>query len=135
MFFFHREGAGILMGVPPKDERSTFDTSPDDRFVAEELLPAAIARLPAVDAAGLAATWVGLYEMTPDHHPLVGPVRGLDGLLVATGFSGHGFQHGPVVGKLLAEMATTGRASTIDVRALRPERFAEGEHIAESHVV
>lgn len=134
MFFFHREGNGILMGVPPLDERSTFDTSPDDRFVAEELLPAAIARLPAVDAAGLASTWVGLYEMTPDHHPIVGPVRGLDGLLVATGFSGHGFQHGPVVGKLIAEIAT-GQATTIDIRALRPERFAEGALIAESHVV
>lgn len=135
MLFFHREGTGILTGVPPRDERSTFDTSPDDRFVAEELLPAAMAFLPAVEAAGLASTWVGLYEMTPDHHPIVGPVRGLDGLLVATGFSGHGFQHGPVVGKLLAEVATAGRATTIDIELLRPERFAEGELIAESHVV
>lgn len=135
MFFFHREGAGILMSIAPTNDRSTFDLSPDDRFVAEEVLPAAMAFLPAVEAAGLAATWVGLYEMTPDHHPIIGPVRGLDGLLVATGFSGHGFQHGPVVGKLIAEVATTGRATTIDIAALRPERFAEGELIAESHVV
>jgi sarcosine oxidase subunit beta len=91
--------------------------------------------LPAVEWAGLATTWVGLYEMTPDHHPIVGPVRGLDGLLVATGFSGHGFQHGPVVGKLIAEVATAGRATTIDIGLLRAERFAEGELIAESHVV
>jgi sarcosine oxidase subunit beta len=135
MFFFHREGAGILMGIPPEDERSTFDTSPDDRFVAEELLPAAMRTLPAVEAAGLASTWVGLYEMTPDHHPVVGPVDGLDGLLVATGFSGHGFQHGPIVGRLLAEVAVDGRATTIDIGPLRPERFARGELIEESHVV
>lgn len=135
MFFFHREGAGILMSIPPSDERSTFDTVPDDRFVAEEVLPAAIAMLPAVEAAGLASTWVGLYEMTPDHHPIVGPVEGLDGLIVATGFSGHGFQHGPVVGRLIAEIATAGRATTVDIAALRPERFAEGALIAESHVV
>ena len=135
MFFFHREGGGILMGIPPAGERPTFDTSPDDRFVAEELLPAAIRVLPAVEAAGLASTWVGLYEMTPDHHPVVGPVTGLDGLLVATGFSGHGFQHGPVVGKLLAEVAVAGRATTIDIAPLRPERFARGELILESHVI
>jgi sarcosine oxidase subunit beta len=53
---------------------------------------------------------------------------------VATGFSGHGFQHAPVTGRLLAEMAT-GAARTIDVHALRPERFAEGEPIVEVFVV
>jgi sarcosine oxidase subunit beta len=135
MFFFHREGAGILMGIPPKATPVTFETRPDDGFVADELLPAAIRTLPAVEAAGMATTWVGLYEMTPDHHPVVGAVEGIDGLLIATGFSGHGFQHGPVVGRLLAEVATTGRATTVDIRALRLERFARGELIPETHVV
>jgi sarcosine oxidase subunit beta len=135
MFFFHREGAGILMGVPPASDPATFATAKDDQFVADELVPAAIRVLPAVEAAGLATTWVGLYEMTPDHHPIVGPVAGLDGLLIATGFSGHGFQHGPIVGKLLAEIAVGGQATTIDIDSLRLERFARGELIGESLVI
>jgi glycine/D-amino acid oxidase-like deaminating enzyme len=135
MTFFHREGVGILTGVPPAGERPTFDTSPSDRFVAEELLPAAVRLLPAVESAGLATSWVGLYEMTPDHHPLVGAVAGIDGLLVAAGFSGHGFQHGPITGRLLAEIATTGRATTVAIDELRVERFAEGRPIEESFVV
>jgi sarcosine oxidase subunit beta len=135
MCFFHREGDGVLMGVPPAADPATFATVTDGQFVAEELLPAAIRLLPAIEDAGFATTWVGLYEMTPDHHPLIGPIRGLDGLLVATGFSGHGFQHAPITGRLLAEIATTGAARTVDVHVLRPERFAEGEPIVESFVV
>lgn len=135
MFFFHREGNGLLMGLPPAADPATFSTMPVDGFVPDELLPVAMRVLPAIEGAGLATSWVGLYEMTPDHHPLLGPIRGLDGLLVATGFSGHGFQHAPVVGKLLAEIATDGAARTVDIGALRPERFAEGEPIVESFVV
>jgi sarcosine oxidase subunit beta len=135
MAFFHREGTGVLMGVPPSADEPTFELRKDDRFVADELLPALIRLLPSIEDARLATSWVGLYEMTPDHHPLIGPIRGLEGLLVATGFSGHGFQHAPVTGKLLAELATTGAARSIDIHALRPERFAEGEPIVEAFVV
>lgn len=133
--FFHREGSGVLMGVPPARDAPTFELRTDDRFVAEELVPAAMHLLPSIEDAGFATTWVGLYEMTPDHHPIIGPIRGLDGLLVATGFSGHGFQHAPVTGKLLAEIATTGAARTVDIAVLRPERFADGEPIVEAFVV
>jgi sarcosine oxidase subunit beta len=135
MFFFHREGQGVLMGIPPRADAPTFGTVPDDSFVADELLPEAFRVLPAIERAGLARTWVGLYEMTPDHQPIVGPVAGLDGLLIAAGFSGHGFQHGPIVGQLLAEIATTGRASTVDIRNLRLERFVEGAPVIEALVV
>jgi sarcosine oxidase subunit beta len=135
MFFFHREGNGVLMSVPPASDPVTFSLQPAERFVADELLPVATRVLPAVAEAGLASTWVGLYEMSPDHHPLIGPIRGLDGLLVATGFSGHGFQHAPIVGQLLAEIATTGAAHALDISALRPERFADGEPIVEAFVV
>lgn len=135
MFFFHREGSGVLMGVPPVDDPPTFSLAPMDGFVAEQLLPVATRILPAVAEADLATSWVGLYEMSPDHHPLIGPIPGLTGLLVATGFSGHGFQHAPVVGRLLAEIATTGAARTLDIHALRPGRFADGEPIVEAFVV
>lgn len=135
MFYFHCEGAGVLMGMPRlADAVATFETIVDDRWIADELLPQAIRVLPALEQAGLARSWVGLYEMTPDHHAILGPVEGLAGLYLANGFSGHGFQHAPIVGKVTAELVT-GAAPTVDVSSLRLERFARGELIGESHVV
>jgi len=135
MFYFHREGAGVLMGMPRlADAVATFETVVDDRWIAEELLPQAVRTLPAIEDAGLARSWVGLYEMTPDHHAILGPVEGLEGLYLANGFSGHGFQHAPIVGKVIAELVT-GAPPTVDVSALRLERFASGDLIGESHVV
>ena len=134
MFFFHREGAGVLMGVTPRDRTPTFDTSVDQRWIADELLPIAIGVLPGLAEAGLARAWAGSYEMTPDRHAILGPVDGLDGLYLANGFSGHGFQHAPIVGTVIAELVT-GRPPTVDVSALRLERFTRGELIEESHVV
>lgn len=135
MFYFHREGAGVLMGMPRlQDAVATFETAVDDRWIAEELLPAAVRVLPALGSAGLARAWVGLYEMTPDRHAILGPVEGLDGLFLAVGFSGHGFQHAPIVGKVISELIT-GATPTVDVSSLRLERFARGELIGESHVI
>jgi len=134
MCFFHREGDGVLMGVPKAGQQPTFATALDDRFVAEELLPKAIAVLPALEGAAMATTWTGLYEMSPDHDAIIGPVAGVDGLLIAAGFSGHGFQHAPIVGKVLAELATDA-PPTVDVTALRLERFAEGGSLVETHVI
>ncbi len=135
MFFFHREGSGVLMGMPPQAAPVvTFDTSVDHRWIAEELLPNAVAVLPGLADAGLASSWGGLYEMTPDHHAILGPVEALDGLFLANGFSGHGFQHAPIVGKVIAELIV-GAPPTVDVSSLRLERFARGELIGESHVV
>ncbi len=134
MCFFHREGDGVLMGVPKAGQQPTFETALDDRFVAEELLPQAISVLPALEGAAMATTWTGLYEMSPDHDAIIGPVAGLDGLLIAAGFSGHGFQHAPIVGKVLSELAT-GATPSVDVSALRLERFAEGGALVETHVI
>jgi sarcosine oxidase subunit beta len=134
MFFFHREGDGLLLSATPREPKTTFETALDDRFVAEELLPYAVTVLPALQGAALAHTWTGLYEMSPDHDAILGPVDGLDGIQLAAGFSGHGFQHAPIVGKILAELAT-GRAPTVDVHSLRLGRFAAGEALVETHVV
>ena len=78
--------------------------------------------------------WAGLYEMTPDRHPIIGESP-VSGLFLANGFSGHGFQHAPVVGKLLAEMIVEGAARTVDVSALGLERFADGRLAREARVV
>jgi sarcosine oxidase subunit beta len=134
-FYFHREGDGVLMGMGDSNERPTFDTTVDERFVAEALVPTAIGVLPALADAAIARRWVGLYEMTPDRHPIIGRVPGLAGLVLANGFSGHGFQHAPIVGRLVAEIVTDGVASTVDIAELGLDRFAAGRLIGESHVV
>lgn len=134
-FYFHREGRGVLMGMRSADERSSFDTAPDARFIAERLLPTAVRVFPPLEDAGLERTWAGLYEMTPDRHPIIGPAPGVEGFYLAIGFSGHGFQHAPVVGVLIAEMVIEGSARIVDVSGLGLERFASGDLIREEHVV
>jgi sarcosine oxidase subunit beta len=134
-FYFHREGAGVLMGMGAPDERVSFETSPDERFIAEEILPTAVRVFPPLGEAGLERTWAGLYEMTPDRHPILGPAPGVEGLYLANGFSGHGFQHAPVVGKLLGEMIVEGSATTVDVSSLGLERFTQGRLLPEAQVV
>lgn len=132
-FYFHREADGVLMGMGG-DDRPTFDTVVDERFVTDRLLPRAVEVFPPLAEAGVRSTWAGLYEMTPDRHPVVG-ASPVDGLWIAAGFSGHGFQHGPIVGKVLAELIVEGAARTVDVRPLAYDRFAAGEPIREGHVV
>ncbi|MFM7718657.1 MAG: NAD(P)/FAD-dependent oxidoreductase [Actinomycetota bacterium] len=134
-FYFHREGPGVLMGMGDPDERTSFDVAPDRAFIEGPLLETALRVFPPIERAGIARTWAGLYEMTPDRHPIIGEVPGVAGFLLANGFSGHGFQHAPVVGKLLAEIVTFGRATTVDVSGLGPERFAAGATVVEGHVV
>jgi sarcosine oxidase subunit beta len=132
--YFHREGDGVLMGMGDPDERPSFETVVNERFVAERLLPTAVRVFPPLVEAGIASSWCGLYEMTPDRHPIVGPSP-LEGLWLANGFSGHGFQHAPVVGKILSELIVDGEARTVDVTELGLERFAGGRLVAEGHVV
>lgn len=134
-FYFHREGAGVLMGMGSPSERSSFDTRPDEAFIAEQIVPTAVRVFPPLEHAGIARTWAGLYEMTPDRHPIIGQAPTLEGFYLANGFSGHGFQHAPIVGKLLAEIILEGRASTVDISRFGLERFVKGDLTREGHVV
>jgi sarcosine oxidase subunit beta len=132
--YFHPEGDGILTGMSNPHEPPGFDERVD--LAWEEVhLDAAIARLPLLAHAGLRANWAGLYEVTPDAHPIIGGVPGLPGYWLLTGFSGHGFMHGPICGLLLAEMITTGHATTLDISALDLARFSENRLIREYNVV
>ncbi len=133
-YYFHKEGDGVLTGMGGRDERPSFATNVDLRFIEEELLPTAMRVFPPIEHAGLARMWAGLYEMTPDRHPIIGesPVRGL---FLANGFSGHGFQHAPVVGKLVAELIVEGEARTVDISSLGLDRFARGDLVVEGRVV
>jgi sarcosine oxidase subunit beta len=133
-YYFHREGPGVLMGMGHPGERATFDVTPDAAFIEGPLLETALRVFPPIERAGIARTWAGLYEMTPDRHPIIGDAP-VEGLFLANGFSGHGFQHAPVVGKLLAERIVDGAARTVDVSSLGLDRFAAGGSVVEGHVV
>ena len=84
-------------------------------------------RIPPIADAELAAGYAGLYTNTPDSHPIMDRIDGVDGLYLCTGFSGHGFKLAPMVGELMAELIGNGDASTMDISPLRFSRFAEGE--------
>ena len=84
------------------------------------------ARLPCFAAAGLASSWTGLYDVTPDWNPVLGGVPGFAGLTVAFGFSGHGFKLSPAVGRLLAQHAL-GQPTEVSLAPYRWQRFEEGK--------
>ncbi len=130
--YFHREGEGLLIGMSNPHEKPGFDQSVDEGFELINL-EAAMARMPLVEKAGRAAHWAGLYEVTPDAHPIFGATP-VEGFYLVAGFSGHGFMHGPIAGKLMAEFILDGRFSTVDVSGLNLQRF-EGRVIPEYNVV
>lgn len=131
--YMHRESGGLLMGIAKKDESPGFRFDVEEEFVAH-IVECAIMRLPPVEQAELLASWAGLYEVTPDHHPIIGWVPGLEGLIIAAGFSGHGFMHAPVTGRLVSELVID-RKTSIDITPLRLERFREQAARAEVMVI
>ncbi|HEX9066332.1 MAG TPA: FAD-binding oxidoreductase [Streptosporangiaceae bacterium] len=98
-----------------------------------ELVGAAAWRMPALAEAGIVRGVTGVYDMTPDARPAIGPVPGRPGLVVAAGFSGMGFKISPAVGEAIAELITRGAASRVDLTAFRPGRFADGALITPDH--
>lgn len=132
--YFHREGEGVLTGMSNHDEPVSFDQSVDEEWELVHL-EAAMQRLPVLEKAGLASHWAGLYENSPDAHPILGRIPDVEGFHCIGGFSGHGFQHGPACGLLLAEEILDGAAHTLDITALHIDRFRQGEEITEYNVV
>ena len=132
--YFHREGDGVLTGMSNPGQAVGFDESVDDDWELTHL-EAAVARLPLLARAGRRAHWAGLYEVTPDAHPIIGRVAEPDGLVVVSGFSGHGFMHGPIAGLLVSEIVLDGRAHTLDIDQLGYERFAARRLVTEYNVI
>jgi sarcosine oxidase subunit beta len=131
--YFHREGEGLLIGMSNQNETPGFDQTVDEDFELVNL-EAAIERMPLVEKASRASHWAGLYEVTPDAHPIYGATD-VDGFFLCTGFSGHGFMHGPISGKLMSEFILDGKFSSVDVSMLDLNRFKEGRLIQEYNVV
>lgn len=131
--YFHYETGGILTGMSNHDETPGEKTEVDPAWTLVHL-EYAVARLPLLAEAELLTQWAGLYEVTPDNQPILGRLP-LEGLIVCSGFSGHGFMHGPVCGQLMAQELLEINDCGIDITPLRYERFGAGIAWPEHHVV
>ncbi len=132
--YFHREGNGLLTGMSNPGQKPGFDQTVDEDWEFTHM-ETAINRLPVLANAGRQSGWAGLYEVTPDAHPVLGGVAQMAGYFIVAGFSGHGFMHGPIAGLLMSEFILDGAAATLDVSMLDYQRFAEGRLVEEYNVV
>ena len=132
-FYFHPEGDGMLFGMGMPDEKPSFEVEVD-WGVLDAMAEVIDRRAPRLGIAGIQAAWAGLYEVTPDHQPILGPVDELDGFWCACGFSGHGFQQAPAVGYLLAQWFS-GQAPEVPLDIFAHRRFATGNVEPERNVV
>jgi sarcosine oxidase subunit beta len=135
-FHFRPEGQGLLLAWNDPEETPGFKTNFDPAFV-EKILTRAVDRVPCLEnvAVNPKRAWAGLYEMTPDHYPILGQSRAVRGLYFANGFSGHGVMHSPATGRVISDLILQGKSDIADVSVLDLERFAEGRLIQETAVL
>jgi sarcosine oxidase subunit beta len=133
---FRQEGLGLIMAWADPKQQPGFRTDFDPAFI-EKILTYAAHRVPSF--ADLAVNprrcWAGMYEMSPDHHSILGPAPGVRGLFFANGFSGHGVMHSPATGRILSDLVLHGKTDIIDADTLSVRRFAEGRAIEETAVL
>jgi sarcosine oxidase subunit beta len=132
-FHFRREGKGILLAWNDPEETPGFKTEFEPTFV-EKILTRAADRVPCLADAEVnpRRAWAGLYEMTPDHHSIIGPAPNVEGLFFVNGFSGHGVMHSPASGRVTADLILRGQSNLIDASQVGLERFEQGRMIEET---
>jgi sarcosine oxidase, subunit beta len=135
-FHFRPEGRGFLLAWNDPEETPGFKADFDERFI-EKILTRAADRVPVFEniAVNPKRAWAGLYEMTPDHHPILGESPAVPGFFFANGFSGHGVMHAPATGKILSDLILSGKTDLIDASLLNFSRFEEGRTIHETAVL
>jgi sarcosine oxidase subunit beta len=135
-FHFRPEALGFLLAWNDPEETPGYKTDFEPAFI-EKVLTRAADRVPIFEnlAVNPKRAWAGLYEMTPDHHPILGEAPGIPGFFLANGFSGHGVMHAPATGKILSNLILTGKTDLVDVSLLSLSRFAEGRMIEETAVL
>ena len=135
-FHFRREGKGILLAWNDAEETIGFKTDFDPAFV-EKVLTRAADRVPCLAEAEVNPRrgWAGLYEMTPDHHAIIGPAPDVQGLYFVNGFSGHGVMHSPASGRIAADLILRGQSDLIEASQLSVERFADGRLLEETAIL
>ena len=125
-FYFRKEMEQILLS--PGDVEDIHDddpAAPMDWRRVDEAVEKAVHRVPVLERARISGGWAGLRPLTPDDHAIIGWAPGVEGFFLAVGFGGHGFQHSPTTGRVVAEWLTSGKPS-IDLALFAPDRFARG---------
>jgi sarcosine oxidase subunit beta len=135
-FHFRPESRGFLLAWNDPEETPGYKTDFDVAFI-EKILTRAADRVPCFADLPVnpKRAWAGLYEMTPDHHPVLGEVPEAPGFFLANGFSGHGVMHAPATGKILSDLMLTGKTDLIDASLLNLSRFRQGRMIQETAVL
>ena len=131
--YAHRESGGVLLGMADPNEKPGFDDSVNSDFMPT-VVERALTRFPILERTSIKTGWAGLYEDTPDKHPILGKVEGIDGFINAAGFSGHGIMHAPATGELIAELIVEGKTS-LDIAQLSASRFRTGQLVREHNVI
>ncbi len=137
--YFRPEGPSYIAGFSPRDgeaDPDTLDLAADRAPFEDFVWPVLAHRVPAFDRLRLLDTWAGHYEVnTLDANAIIGPHPAIANLLFANGFSGHGLQQAPAVGRGLAEWIATGRYESLDLRPLGFDRIARADPIRELNVI
>jgi glycine/D-amino acid oxidase-like deaminating enzyme len=132
------EGDTFLCGISPPphaDPHPGADFDPDLNILDDPLWPLLAHRIPALEQLRLQRAWAGHYDQCLlDHNAVIGPIPGIPNLFVASGFSGHGVQHGPATGRALAELIRSGRYQTLDLSPLGYQRVANDQPLPENVV-
>ena len=131
--YFHPEGEGVLIGMSDRAEGPGYATDVNWEFL-EKMFEQAARRAPALAGAGIKTAWAGLYESTPDHQAILGPVPEVEGFWCAAGFSGHGFMQAPAAALLLAQLLLD-HDSEVDISPFAFTRFAKGSLVHERNVI
>ena len=134
-FSFRPDGSSLtMMGFGPEEEveLETYNQGVDMEVLADALGRLA-RRIPAMADTEFRTGWSGLFTVTPDWHPILDAVPGIDGLYCAVGFSGHGFKLSPMIGVTMAELIVKGASKSVDISPLRFSRFQEGDLMESSY--
>jgi len=137
-FYVRPEGKGFICGLsPPSDQDpDSSDFEVDYNFFDEEIWPSLATRVPAFERIKLGRAWAGHYDMNLfDHNAFVGPAPGIDNFYLANGFSGHGLQQSPAIGRGLAELIVYGEYRSLDLTALSFQRLIDNKPLVERNVV
>ncbi|PJI06507.1 MULTISPECIES: NAD(P)/FAD-dependent oxidoreductase [Clostridium] len=124
---FHREGNGILTGLnKPQEESINYNLDVDEEWKIRHC-EKAIKRIPTMENLSIVSEWAGFYEVTEDDLPILGRIPQVEGFYCIAGFSGHGFMHSSICGKLLSEEIIYGTTRSLDITSLRINRFDESQ--------
>jgi glycine/D-amino acid oxidase-like deaminating enzyme len=135
-FWIRPEGTKYIAGFSPADDLDDQPLQPDYDSFESHLWPALAHRIPAFEEAKLERAWAGYFEMnTVDHNAILGPHPSLKNFLFMNGFSGHGMQQAPVIGRAIAELILLGRFDTLDLSDLLFARITENRPLREANVI